>query len=183
MKKAFDKIENYNYYAWISVLIVLVTSISYGVINKYTEVITLLGRDGVYNTIEKYIGKHFLIELISRYIGVGITLLLIVYIILLMWYIFILFGVPNLVYYISSILFRKNITKSKGVTRWLICLASFIPGILCTADMLTLFNMLMSMDIVILHIIFLGIIQCILIILYIIEAIKSFLYKEDKTNG
>lgn len=182
MRKAFDRIENYNLYSWIAILVTLVTSIVYGIIKKYTNIITMLGRDYVYDMLERYIGEYFIFEILSRYIGAGITVILVIYILMLMGYIFIVFGIPNIVYCIAGVFFRKNINKLKSTLAWILCMSSFIPGILCMIDVITLITVLANINIILVHIICLIIIQCVLIVLYIIEAIKSFLYKEDIKN-
>lgn len=183
MKTAFEKLENYNSYVWIAIFIDVVISLLFGFLKKFTGIITIINRADVYEGIEKYIGENIVFEFISRYTGVGLSVILVFYLMILLAYIFIAFGIPNIMYIITRAFIRNETGSATNFVIWLLCFLSFIPGVWCTTNMITLFTTLANVNIKLYHILALFIIQAAMIVMYIVEAIRSKSYKEEINNG
>lgn len=179
MHIAFEKLGKYHCYIWLAILLDITASMVVGFLKKFYNVISVVSRDDIFELLEKHLGETKIIELISRYAGVGFGVLLIFYLLVLFIYIIIAFGIPNLVYIITKVAIRTSTIKFKRFIGWAVCFLSFIPGIWCTTKLVVFFTLLVSVNITLLHLLALFLIQAEMILLYIIAAFKSVFINDE----
>lgn len=177
MKTAFEKLGRCHTYIWLTIMISLIASLMLGFLKKFNTIFTIISRADIFQSIEEYIGDNIVFEFIARYTGVGLGVILIFYLMILFLYILVAFGIPNLMYCINKAVIKNYTGTATNIIVWLLCFISFIPGIWCTTKMTLLFTLLLSVDIVLLHISILFLTQIGMIIAYIVVMIQSIINK------
>lgn len=180
MRLAFDKLGKYYSYMWIGILFDLLASLVLGFIGKFNNIFTVISRADIYENIKELIGNNVILEFISRYTGIGLGIILIFYLLILMLYILIVFGIPNIVYCINKAVIKNYTGTATNTVVWLLCFISFIPGIWCTTKMIVLFTAFLGLNIPLIHLAVLFLIQLAMIVMYIITMFQSLTNKGEQ---
>lgn len=173
MKLAFNKLGKYYCYMWLGILFDLLASLMLGFIKKFNNIFTVISRADIYDNIKELIGNNKVFEFISRYTGIGLRIILIFYILILMLYIVIVFGIPNIMYCINKAVIKNYTGTATNIVVWLLCFLSFIPGIWCATKMFVLFTAFLSLNIILIHLAVMFLIQIAMIVIHIVVMFQS----------
>ena len=180
MKTTFDKLSKVNKYGWAAVLISLIATILFSIVYKINNILTILNRSDIIKNIEEYIGTNSILQKITQYTGIGVGVILIIYILILLIYILISFAIPSIVYIITKAIIQNDTGSLTNFIIYVFLLISFMPGILLDTKAIIVFKLLASIGIMMYHIIGIILIQVLWVMAYFIIILKQTLNTNSK---